>query len=253
MHRYVLCGALASTALVGCSTMSVIRTEPPGGTVYLTRSYDDLNERLGTAPVTVEMDDGFAPWADYGVRVEAPGYKTTSPSLKQRWDWVAIAVESVLLGIVPVFFNGKRHLLEYVIELEPDSSPRSQGVAMPANTTGTSAMSPGLATTLRSYAHACDLGDPRSCNELAVMYARGEQVPHDDEKAFGLFERACSLGHPPACTTAGLYLRSGRGVSMDGARGTALLRSACATGETFACGKLDELGLAREAERPPEG
>lgn len=96
----------------GCTTLSTIRTNPPGARLHLNGKY------MGTTPVEVELDDGFGAWARYQAEIYMDGYEPKKIHLQQDTDWVtAILVGGLVCWWCP-YFNGQRHRPVYEFHLE---------------------------------------------------------------------------------------------------------------------------------------
>jgi hypothetical protein len=109
-----------------CSTMSTIRSDPPGAKVYMQGRY------LGSTPVQVELKDGFIEGSDYFIKVQKEGYKTQEFKLAQRFSVGYIVLDALLclptlgLGCNLAYLNGQTHLSEYPVLLEPDGNKAPQ-------------------------------------------------------------------------------------------------------------------------------
>ena len=85
------------------------------------------------------------------------------------------------------------------------------------------------------YQKACASGDANACNNLGVMYKRGEGVSEDDEKAVKLFQKACDGGDATGCYNLGKMYYNGVGVSQDDGKAKELFQKACKLGYSEAC------------------
>jgi hypothetical protein len=98
---------------------------------------------------------------------------------------------------------------------------------------------------------ACELGDPASCGDVAVLYALGRAVPQSDARAAALSRRACEQGAALACSNEGALLAEGAAAPGEGAadvaaRAMRLFRTACDAGAPEGCLNL---GAALEGGR----
>lgn len=84
----------------------------------------------------------------------------------------------------------------------------------------------------------CDRGDLAACDELAVLYERGEGVRMDVERAAELHRRACDGGHALGCTRLGACYADGRGVPRDPASAARYFGMACDAGNPAGCNQL---------------
>src|SRR5688572_16500630 len=50
------------------------------------------------------------------------------------------------------------------------------------------------------YSKACDGGDASACATLGVMYAEGQGVAEDEERAAALYQKACDRGAAGGCS-----------------------------------------------------
>jgi len=90
-------------------------------------------------------------------------------------------------------------------------------------------------TPLALYQRACNQGWTAGCENLGILYLRGDGVPRDPERAIREFDKACRGGEPTACSNAGLMYRNGDGVVRDDNQALAYLTTACGLGMANAC------------------
>lgn len=95
------------------------------------------------------------------------------------------------------------------------------------------------------YQRACDLGSVKGCNNLAVMFEKGEGRPVDRRRAFQLYEQTCRAEHALGCRNLGRSYRDGLGVARNAAKARAafataleLSTSACKAGVAEGCSNL---------------
>ncbi|MBX3125285.1 MAG: sel1 repeat family protein [Polyangiaceae bacterium] len=81
------------------------------------------------------------------------------------------------------------------------------------------------------YERACDLGELRGCNNLAVVLEKGEGRPVDAARALELYRRNCDAKHALACRNLGRGHRDGVGTSPDRAAAAKAFRAAAALSE----------------------
>ena len=55
------------------------------------------------------------------------------------------------------------------------------------------------------YEKSCDLGYPKSCYNLGIMYVDGEYFMKDNIKALELFTKACGMNLKEACDAYDAY------------------------------------------------
>lgn len=84
----------------------------------------------------------------------------------------------------------------------------------------------------------CARGHAGSCNNLGLLYSRGEGVAEDQGKAVQLLQQACDGGMMLACSNLGTHYGSGRGAPRDDAKAAALYGRACEGGEATGCYNL---------------
>ena len=96
------------------------------------------------------------------------------------------------------------------------------------------------------YKRACDAGGTGGCLNLGLMYLRGESVPKDPNRAADLFKRACDGNLAQACTNLGLMYARGENLTQDLNRAAALYTRACDGGNANGC---NFLGLLNEHGR----
>jgi len=108
----------------GCSTVSTIRSNPPGARVYVNNRY------VGTSPVKVKLNDGLLDGSDYVVKLVREGYETQTVSLAKNWSAGYLALDILLLlptlGISGYFIvlNGQVHEDSYNFTLVPNRRQR---------------------------------------------------------------------------------------------------------------------------------
>ena len=90
-------------------------------------------------------------------------------------------------------------------------------------------------TSLDLFERACGQGWMAGCENVAILYLRGDGVPRDPARAAYGFDQACRGGEPTACSNAGFMYRNGDGVARDDARAMAYLEQACGLGLANAC------------------
>ena len=88
------------------------------------------------------------------------------------------------------------------------------------------------------YDYGCRADNADSCNNLGVLYGRGEGVSKDNHKATELYEKACHLGDTEfGCSNAGVHYFNGDGVFTDKQKAFELFEKGCNAGSEEACNK----------------
>ncbi len=77
------------------------------------------------------------------------------------------------------------------------------------------------------YRKACDAGDAWGCNNLAFKYKNGNGLKKDMKQAANLFEKACLAGNGPSCNQAGRLYERGNGVTKDQRRAVYFYEKGC--------------------------
>ncbi len=98
----------------------------------------------------------------------------------------------------------------------------------------------------------CDEGSAGACNNLAMIYAKGQMAPRDDGRAIKLFEQACVGNHMGACNNLGYLYEAGKGVKQNFPHARLLYEQACDGGEMRGCfhlGNFYEKGIDVTADR----
>ena len=85
--------ALAATALLACSSETVIRSNPPGAKVFIDGSF------VGTTPYT--MSDTKIVGSATSVRLEYPGYQPFQTSIQRNEEFDVVACIGGVLVLVP--------------------------------------------------------------------------------------------------------------------------------------------------------
>jgi uncharacterized protein len=80
----------------------------------------------------------------------------------------------------------------------------------------------------------CQQGSGKACEDLAVRYEHGADLPYSPVVAARLHEKACGLKESTACSMAGLQYQLGRGVEKDLDRAHQFFKRGCET-EASSC------------------
>ena len=146
--------------------------------------------------------------------------------------------------------------VEVVAKIECPSAARLEGdvcvpiAPSPAASTASSATTsaPIAAAKGCRYGDATDCtmqcnvaGDAGSCNDLALMYLKGEGVSADPKKAASFYFHACELGSALGCNQAGMRAEDGLGCPKDDVRAVALYQKACDGGKAEGCTNLGRM------------
>lgn len=109
------------------------------------------------------------------------------------------------------------------------------------------------ATALAKYTEAAEAGNAMAQYHLAVMYAEGEGVDKDLERAASLLQQASDQNLDEATLMLGLFHVYGDGVPADPAKGAALITRAADRGNDVAMyylGNLYAAGLGVDRDIP---
>lgn len=94
------------------------------------------------------------------------------------------------------------------------------------------------------YRKACNGGEARACNNLAVMYGDGNNIGQQGPRA-ELFQAGCELGDPNSCANLAVMHITGLGISTDVPKGVSLLKDACDRwAVSVACGFLGNMYIS---------
>jgi len=104
---------------------------------------------------------------------------------------------------------------------------------------------------LHALATSCEAGSADACNDLGVVFLRGDALPRDAARAFRELERACSGGSAEGCNNLGALHEQGTGTRVDLSAAARLYDRACDTGAALGCSNLGALyakgkGVARD-------
>ena len=88
---------------------------------------------------------------------------------------------------------------------------------------------------------ACDAGDMRGCHDLGVMYADGNGVEKNEQKAVELYKKACDGGEMLGCFNLGTMYAKGSGTEKDLGKAAELFKKACDGGDMNGCRSLDTI------------
>ena len=81
----------------------------------------------------------------------------------------------------------------------------------------------------------CSSGHAGSCATLGTMYAEGNGVAADQNRAVEMLTKACDAGSAEGCRHLAKHYQSGRGVAEDQARAVSLYLRSCNGGNGAAC------------------
>ncbi len=107
-----------------------------------------------------------------------------------------------------------------------------------------------FSTALKEWEPLASQGDREAQFSLGRMYARGDGVPRDFERAAELFRRSAFQGHGRAAFNLGMMYEAGDGVPQDLAQAKRWFKRADSAGEPGAPSKLAK--LKRVADLPDE-
>jgi hypothetical protein len=102
--------ALCATALVACSSETVIRSNPPGAKVFIDGSY------VGTTPYT--MSDTKIINSTTSVRLEYPGYAPFQTSIQRNEEFDVVACIGGVF-FLPIFLWVEGYKPDHTYELAP--------------------------------------------------------------------------------------------------------------------------------------
>ena len=89
----------------------------------------------------------------------------------------------------------------------------------------------GAGDDAKKLQDACDSGDTRSCYNLGVSYANGQDGAEQDyKKASELFLKACEAKDAKGCYNLGILYSNGQGVKQDIKKAVELFFKACENG-----------------------
>src|SRR5262249_52860388 len=83
--------------------------------------------------------------------------------------------------------------------------------------------------TMVEVDRACSMGHGFSCWELGQKYAKGDDLPKDEQRAATYFYRGC-FSDANSCLALGLLHLEGRGVAQSDGEAVAWFRRACSGG-----------------------
>src|SRR5262249_51447828 len=105
---------------------------------------------------------------------------------------------------------------------------------------------------------ACDAGALSSCEEVGLMYMRGDGVPKDAAKGLTFLQRACNGGVAATCTTIGWFYAgqmrpADATTDFDPKKAIHYYERACNSGDAFGCTYLGELYLELKHQADANG
>jgi len=86
---------------------------------------------------------------------------------------------------------------------------------------------PACDAALKVLTQVCDAGEEQACWQLGEMYAKGEGVTSDRQRAAALIQKSCDKGMVDACMELGTLYMRGFGVPQDPARGLEIYKRYC--------------------------
>jgi len=86
--------------------------------------------------------------------------------------------------------------------------------------------------------NTCAQGKAAACNQLGLLYEKGQGVVVDYPRAAAYYRKACEGGQAEGCNHLGALYGTGRGLPKDDQQATALYRKACEGGSAFGCSNL---------------
>ena len=103
------------------------------------------------------------------------------------------------------------------------------------------------------YLRACDdLHYGMSCGNVGLHYERGDWFPKDEKKGNAYYALGCKYGEGRSCKYLAISMRDGTGMQVDNAGAAKMFDKACDMGENDACDKLIEMYMAGKAGSPQE-
>ncbi len=199
-----------------------------------------------------------------------PVLAVAAPATARRWDQQALEHLEVTMGYSDVVLipTDDKKVFEFTARDGRLSCRGSIGLSVNKGAVTTfldsrcegpeeQALPHGASERAVAYARACDEGSADVCADLALLYARGGDVPEDQAHATRLFQVACDDGSMSGCAGLGLQLAAGAGVERDYGRAAEVQEGACDAGHLPACSHLGLLlyhgaGVARDHVRARE-
>ena len=83
---------------------------------------------------------------------------------------------------------------------------------------------------------ACDMGNATGCQNLGMLYVKGQGVSKSYTKSIELFKRACDLGNGQGCMNIGMLY-----VNQNYSKAIELFKRACDLGNGQGCKEYDNL------------
>ena len=88
------------------------------------------------------------------------------------------------------------------------------------------------------FKKVCDGREVRGCNNLGVMYDKGNGVEKNEQKAVELYKKACDGGEVLGCFNLGIMYATGNGVEKNEQKAAELYKKACDGGDLDGCRNL---------------
>jgi len=95
------------------------------------------------------------------------------------------------------------------------------------------------------YEKECNQGDAAACTMLGILYAKGDGVAKDIQRAIELYRKACDAGDAWGCSNLAFKYKNGNGLEKDMKQAATLFEKACLAGNGQSCneaGRLYERG-----------
>ena len=93
----------------------------------------------------------------------------------------------------------------------------------------------------KKLADSCNNGNMDICFSLGTLYARGEGVKQNYQKAAELYQKSCDGGNPVGCGFLGILYEGGYGVRQNYAIAKEYYGKACDLGNQLGCDEYKRL------------
>lgn len=125
-----------------------------------------------------------------------------------------------------------------VTKAPPSSNPPPQSTPpTPTSRSGEATTDTGISSkpNARSPESACNGGNAKDCFTLGRMYAKGDGIRQDKQKAAQFFDQACGLGDNGGCFYLGRMYEQGDGIRQDKLKAAKLFDKVCSSESAPGC------------------
>lgn len=114
---------------------------------------------------------------------------------------------------------------------------------------GVPAWGHGLTGIAQIFSRSCQSGHVMDCNNLGYLYAHGQSVQRNSQRAKKLFLRACRGQYASGCLNMGLMYLHGNGISKNDPLARHYFQQTCKLKDSEGCYFLGKMDLRRKTPK----